>query len=90
MEVGLIRKSSDFRDQQRWELQRNRHAGREAEEYTVELDQSHEMFASLEEKDEIAMWARAMYPGWQNFVYDANIDLWFAGPDRLDPDLEAP
>lgn len=90
MEVGLIRKSSDFQDQQRWELQRNRHAGREAEEYTVEIGQNHEMFMSLEEKDEIAIWARAMYPGWQNFVYDANIDLWFAGPDRLDPNLEAP
>ncbi|KAG7001457.1 hypothetical protein G7Y79_00031g065720 [Physcia stellaris] len=89
MEVGLIRKGSDFPDQPRWELQRNRHAGREAEEYTVELDQSHGMFESLEEKDEIAIWARAMYPGWQNCVYNANIDLCFAGPDRLDPNLEA-
>ena len=70
-------------NQQRWELQRNRHAGREVEDYRIEFDKDHEMFKSLRKGDKIALWARAMYPGWQNFVYEANIELWFDGVDDL-------
>ena len=70
----------------RWELHRNRHAGGEPEDYRIEFGRDHELFATLwggAGGDRIAMWARAMYPGWQNYVHEANIELCFHGPDDL-------
>ena len=69
---------------ERWELQRNRHAGQKPEYYKVEFDQNHKLIRSLEEGDHIGMWARARYPAWVHRVFGANIELVFYGVDDLE------
>lgn len=83
MEASIIRDTDVELSEKRWELQRNRHAGREAENYRIELEKDHEMLTFLREGDKIALWARALYPGWRNFVHEAKIELRFAGVDDL-------
>lgn len=83
METGVVGDEDAPANEQRWELQRNRHAGRFPEDYTIELGEGHGLFESLREGDRIGMWCRAMYGGWQNFVYEAKIEVWFYGPDDL-------
>ena len=60
----------------RYELQRNRHAGSEPEVYRIEFDVGHELLRSIKAGDSIVLWARALYPGWENRVYDASIEVW--------------
>ena len=60
----------------RFELQRNRHAGRAPENYRCELGTDHELLRQVESGDSIVLWARAMYPGWENRVYKAMIEVW--------------
>lgn len=82
METGLYEYGGSA-GTQRWELQRNRHAGQRPEYYTVELDQDHELMRMLEQGDCIGMWARAKYPGWSHRVFGAKIELVFYGIDNL-------
>lgn len=83
METGVVGDDDALAIEQRWELQRNRHAGREPEDYRIEFGEGHSLFESLREGDRIGMWCRAMYPGWQNYVHEAKIEMWFHGPDDL-------
>lgn len=78
MEAGIVGE-----DDMLWELQRNRHAVSVPKDYEIVFGEGHGLFGSLREGDTIGLWARAMYPGWQNFVYEANIEMWFYGPDDL-------
>jgi hypothetical protein len=64
------------KEQDRYELQRNRHAGREPEDYKIELHRDHELLRCVEEGDRFALRARAMFPGWTNMVHYARIDVW--------------
>ncbi|KAL2041130.1 hypothetical protein N7G274_006074 [Stereocaulon virgatum] len=64
------------KEQDRYELQRNRHAGRKPEDYRIELYRDHKLLLRVEEGDQFALWARAMFPGWANSVYYARIDVW--------------
>lgn len=85
-EACIFGEEGEFKhpEEEKWTLQRNRHAGEEPEEYEVELlAESHPMFENLEAGDKIGLKAKAMYPGWENHVYDASIELWFAKPDDL-------
>lgn len=83
METG-ISEDDGSAGTQRWELQRNRHAGQRPEYYNVELDQNHELIGMLEQGDGIGMWARARFPGWTYRVFGANIELVFYGIDSLE------
>ena len=69
------------KERERYELQRNRHAGREPEDYRIELDRDHELLRRVEDGDRLALWARAMFPGWKNWVHHARIDV--LGVDNL-------
>ena len=60
----------------RYELQRNRHAGREIEEYRHELGLDHELLQIIEDGDSVVLWARAMFQAWENRVYSASIEIW--------------
>ena len=64
------------KESRRYELQRNRHAAREPEDYRHELGIGHEILQQVEEGDSIVLWARAMYPAWENRVYRAMIEVW--------------
>lgn len=78
-ESGLAHRktiSRDAKDSTRYELQRNRHAGRQAESYRHELDVDHELLQRVEASDRFTLWARARYPGWENRVYHASIEVW--------------
>ena len=86
MEAGICRQDDEVSVCRRFELQRNRHAGGHPEDYRVEIGKDHGLFTLLcdgEEGDKIALWARAMFGGWQNFVHNAKIELHFFGPDDL-------
>jgi len=64
------------KEAERYELHRNRHAGREAEEYKIQLGAGHDLLRRVEDGDRFALWARAQYPGWENLVYGARIEIW--------------
>ena len=64
------------KEKHRWVLQRNRHAGRVPEDYDIELGECHELLQTIENGDRFALWARAMYPGWENEVHGARIEIW--------------
>ena len=83
LETGITRDHDTNTFLGRWELQRNRHAGEGPEDYRVEFGKEHELFTSLSKGDKIALWARALYPAWQNFVHEANIELCFYRPDEI-------
>lgn len=57
-------------------LQDNRHAGRVAESYRIELEAGQGILAELKEGWEIALWASAQFPGWVNNVEEASMELW--------------
>ena len=83
LEMGVTRHHDTHTILGRWELQRNRHACDEPKDYRVEIRKEHGLFTDLSKGDEIALWARALYPGWQNFVHEANIELCFYRPDEI-------
>ena len=66
----------------RWTLQHNRHAGKEFEEYTVEIDAEHDMMREMKVGDVVVLLACAHFPGWTNSVKEAEIQVWSV--DRLD------
>ena len=70
------RQIKEAKESARYELQRNRHAGREPEDYRHELGADHELLRTVEEGDSIVLWARAMYPSWENRIYRAAIEVW--------------
>ena len=63
-------------DYERHEIQRNRHAGRDPETYTIALDAEHPLLKNLQEGDVIDLLACALYPAWQNLVYTARVEIW--------------
>ena len=60
----------------RFHLQRNRHAGQNIESYRIELGQDHKLIRDLGPGDAIDLLACAQYPGWQNQVHSASIEIW--------------
>ena len=64
------------KEQTRYELRRNRHAGRDPENYTIELVKEHELLKLVQNGDRFALWACAAFPGWVNRVHQARIELW--------------
>ena len=69
-------RTKEQKESSRFELQRNRHAGRAPENYRCELGIDHDLLQQVEDGDSIVLWARAMYPGWENRVYKAMIEVW--------------
>ena len=74
--LGIQEVLSAGKESERYELQRNRHAGREPEVYRIELERAHELLGQVEDGDRFALWARAMFLGWENCVYDAMIEIY--------------
>ena len=66
---------------QRFELQRNRHAGQQPETYRIELGEDHDLVKRLAEGNVIGLDACAVFPGWECQVFEARIELW--GVDDL-------
>lgn len=60
----------------RYELQRNRHAGREPETYRHELSRDHKLLQGAKTGDSVVLWARASFPGWENRLFNACIEVW--------------
>ena len=67
----------------KWEIQRNRHAGKEMEKYCTEFHADSELMQSIEEGDTIELHACAQFPGWLNIVRGAQIQIWSV--DALSP-----
>ena len=63
------------KERHRYELHRNRHAGRDPENYVIELGTEHDLLKRVEEGDRFALWARAAFPGWANWVHKARIEI---------------
>lgn len=66
------------KERTRYELQRNRHAGRDPETYIHELGTNHGLLRHAEEGDSVVLWARASFPGWENRLFTASIEVWCA------------
>ncbi len=64
------------KERTRYELQRNRHAGRDPENYRHELELDHKLLQHAEEGDSVLLWARATFPGWENRLFNASIEVW--------------
>ena len=60
----------------RHDLQRNRHASKTAESHKIALHADHPLLESLQKGDIVDLLACAVFPGWQNLVYAANIEVW--------------
>ncbi len=71
-----LTKIKEEKEKVRYQLQRNRHAGREPENYRHELGIDHALLQQVEEGDSFVLWARARYPAWENRVYKAVIEVW--------------
>ena len=56
--------------------QRNKHAGPEWASYRIQFEKGHQLFADLQEGDVVVLWAKASFPGWTNYVREANVELW--------------
>lgn len=64
------------KEYQRYELQRNRLAGKAPEAYRIQLEKDHDLLQQIQDGDRFALWARSIYPAWANYVYGAKIELW--------------
>lgn len=62
--------------EQRWDIQRNRHAGKEWERHQIEKDIDSDLVQSLRAGDVIGLDACAVFPGWQNFIQSARVEVW--------------
>ena len=63
--------------EQRWTLQRNRHAGEGMEKYRFEKDESSELVQAVQEGNvALQLEACALYPGWKCMVQNAKIEIW--------------
>ena len=73
-----LRRQNDLRaekERDRYELHRNRHTGLHPEDYVIELGEEHALLKRAEEGDRFALWARAVFPGWENRVHKAGIQI---------------
>ena len=73
-----LRRQKDLRaekERNRYELHRKRHAGVNPEDYVIELGAEHDLLKRVEEGDRFALWARAVFPGWENRVHKARIEI---------------
>lgn len=60
----------------RWRLQSNRHAGKEFEEYKVEIDAEHDMMREIRVGDMVVLLACARFGGWTNSIRGAEMEVW--------------
>ena len=74
----MIQSSStdEDRTERKYELCRNRHAGKHSEDYRREVEVGDEIMKSLREGDSLVVQACAMFPGWENFVEEAGMEVW--------------
>ncbi len=73
-----LRRQKDLRagkERERYELHRNRHAALKPENYVIELGTEHDLLKRVEDGDRFALWARAVFPGWENMVHRARIEI---------------
>lgn len=61
---------------ERFELQRNRHSGREPEPFCIELDQNSSLVRHLRPGDTVELLGCAQFAGWENRISYASIELW--------------
>ncbi|KAL8962117.1 MAG: hypothetical protein Q9193_001437 [Seirophora villosa] len=65
----------------RWELQRNRHAGTQFEDYEIVFEQGDTSMMELKEVmrvgDRLELRACAAFPAWENRVEEAHVELWY-------------
>ena len=61
---------------QRYELQRNRHAGKEPESYRIEYGREDPITKNLKPGDVVDLLACAQFGGWENQVHAASIEMW--------------
>ena len=74
-----LRRQKDLRaekERNRHELHRNRHAGPNPEDYVIELGTENDLLKRVEEGDRFALRARAVFPGWENRVHKARIEIY--------------
>ena len=78
-ENGISREPSSLRwvEVRKRAIQYNRHAAREMESHMIELDHDHEIFEYLQAGDRMILSASARYPGWCNYVQQAELELFF-------------
>lgn len=57
-------------------IQYNRHGIGTAEQYTITMYPGQEIFADLEVGDQILLVACTRFPGWENHIEDAGIEIW--------------
>ncbi len=62
--------------ERRHHLQCNRHASRGAEDYRFVFEGDHPLLKDMQVGDEVVLWALARFPGWENFVEEAAIQIW--------------
>lgn len=62
--------------QHRHRLHCNRHAGWETEDYQFVVEGDHPILENMQAGDEVVLWARAKFGGWENFVQGAAIQIW--------------
>lgn len=64
----------------KWELQRNRHAGTQYEDYEIVCEDGDAMMKELKEVmregDHLELRACAAFPAWVNQVEDASVEVW--------------
>ena len=61
--------------QPKYQIQANECASTEAQDYTVELTDEHELVQRVQEGDRVILWACACFRGWENRVYEAKITV---------------
>ncbi|KAI4171552.1 MAG: hypothetical protein LQ343_004144 [Gyalolechia ehrenbergii] len=74
------RNASDLNVRKKWELQRNRHAGTQFEDYEIVFEHRDarmtELKAAMKEGDVVELRACARYGAWMNHVEEATVELW--------------
>ncbi|MCJ1470919.1 hypothetical protein MMC07_009567 [Pseudocyphellaria aurata] len=74
--VARMPKPLDSPNIRRHRIQSNRHAVKEAENYRITIDRGQEPLDDLKVGDQIMLIACARYPGWENTIEAAGIEIW--------------
>ena len=92
--MELIRREDDSSDEdsehedslpeRRWFIQRNRHAGSDAERYHIEMNADSELVRALQDGDTIEVWGFAKYSGWMSRVFNVSVEIWCVDDLKID------
>lgn len=69
------RHGEDLEGQPRYRILGNKIGEIEPEDHVVELMHDHESMQRVQEGDRIILWACALFPGWENRVYEAEVAI---------------